>query len=69
MALKLKPNQVGITPRDLMGAKLFNELERVLRKHLDNIGDPPKPGEFPALVFGREVGGCVCKIKFPAEFQ
>ncbi|MEA3487058.1 MAG: hypothetical protein U9R20_05315 [Thermodesulfobacteriota bacterium] len=69
MAIELKQGQAGITPRDLIGPALFNELERVLRKHLVNIGNPPKAGEFPCLVFGQMAGGSVTKIKFPAEWQ
>ena len=69
MAIRLKNNKIGVTPRELLGAKLFNDLEDALRTHLRNIGDPPKPGEFPALIFGRMPEGSVVKVKFPAEFQ
>ena len=70
MGKKIKqPARTTMTPRDLMGAKLFDELEKILRKHLEYIGDPPKPGEYPCLVFGQMPGGSVTKIKFPGEFQ
>ena len=67
--IDIPPGKTGITPRDLLGPDLYDELERLLRKHFLNIGSVPRPGEYPALVFGKEPGGVVSKIKFPIEFN
>ena len=69
MAIKIKTRQVGITPRDLIGHQLFDTLQKLFQKHLANIGDPPRKGEYVALVFGQQLGGSVTKVKFPGEFQ
>jgi len=62
-----KPTRILITPRDLLGEEIFEAIEHFLLAHLKNIDNELEPGQYPALVFGRQPGGTVTKIYFAGE--